>query len=103
MRARIPVMAAAIIFVLGVACTPSHFTGTTASALTQTANDCNGDGVVNTQDLQIVVNVVLGTATNACADVNHDGATNTQDVQAMLNIILLPSDVPGTLKWLRTV
>ncbi len=50
--------------------------------------DVNQDGQVNISDVQLVVNVILGNATNSRADVNGDGSINIQDVQAVVNEIV---------------
>ena len=54
--------------------------------------DLNGDGEVNVTDVQLCVNVILGTETNPDivkrADVNEDGNVNVLDVQETTNIIL---------------
>ena len=52
----------------------------------------NGDGQVNVLDVQLCVNVILGTETDpdivAHADVNEDGDVNVLDVQTIVNVIL---------------
>ncbi|KAF5438067.1 hypothetical protein C5S35_00860 [Candidatus Methanophagaceae archaeon] len=54
------------------------------------AGDLNHDGKVNIQDVQLCVNVILGTETNseivAKADVNDDGEINVLDLQAIVSI-----------------
>jgi len=54
--------------------------------------DINQDGQVDVLDVQLVVNVFLGSQTNpevvARADVNGDGAVNVLDVQAIVNAYL---------------
>jgi len=51
--------------------------------------DVNGDGVVNAQDLQIVVNAVLEKSKSAVnADVNRDGHVNSADIQVVVNATL---------------
>ncbi len=54
--------------------------------------DLNGDGQVNVLDVQLAVNVFLGTQTDpeivARADLNGDGAVNVLDVQLIANIVL---------------
>ena len=54
--------------------------------------DINNDGAVNIQDVQLCVNVILGTETNpeiaARADVNEDGDVNVLDLQMIANMIL---------------
>ena len=53
--------------------------------------DANGDGVVNTSDVNVVIDVILGNAALAqypAADVNGDGTVNVSDINAIINIIL---------------
>ena len=54
--------------------------------------DLNGDGQVNVLDVQLAVNVFLGTQTDPAlvsrADINGDGTVNVLDVQAIANIVL---------------
>jgi len=56
------------------------------------AEDINSDGVVNVIDVQLCVNVFLGTETTpdiiARADVNDDGSVNVIDVQRIVNVFL---------------
>jgi len=81
--------------------TPTH-TPTSISTSTSTptptptgvpvAGDLNADGQVNVLDVQLCVNVFLGTQTDpaivARADVNADGDVNVLDVQRIVNIFL---------------
>jgi hypothetical protein len=56
---------------------------------TRASNDINGDGAVNVLDLQILVNVILGVATNpGTCDLNSDGSVNAIDLQRLINAIL---------------
>ena len=59
---------------------------------TNSVGDINNDGLVNIQDIQLCVNVILGTETNAeivaRADVNDDEEINVLDIQTIANIIL---------------
>jgi hypothetical protein len=59
---------------------------------TNLPGDLNADGFVNSQDLQLMVNVILGIETNSTirsrADLNGDGVVNAQDLQRLVNIIL---------------
>jgi hypothetical protein len=54
--------------------------------------DLNGDGGVNVLDLQLCINVFLGTEFDpeivAIADVNSDGNVDVLDIQRIANIIL---------------
>jgi len=55
------------------------------------AGDVNGDGTVDVSDVNIVLNIMLGSATLAeypAADVNGDGAVDVSDVNAIINIML---------------
>ena len=49
--------------------------------------DVNGDGNSNVQDVQIIINQVLGVISASC-DVNGDGAVNVADVQMVVNAVL---------------
>ena len=54
--------------------------------------DLNADGQVNASDLQLEVNVILGTQTDPAivsrSDINGDGQRNASDLQKLVNIIL---------------
>lgn len=51
--------------------------------------DVNGDGTVNAQDIQSVINAILGVGTPGTnADVNGDGTVNASDIQAVINSVL---------------
>jgi len=50
--------------------------------------DINQDGNVDVSDVQVVVNVILGHASNSRADVNSDGSTNIVDVQVVVNQVI---------------
>ena len=56
------------------------------------SGDLNADGAVNTQDVQLCVNVILGTETTPSivtrADVNEDESVDVSDVQAIVDILL---------------
>ena len=74
--------------------------GTTVSAWISDApfeglpfGDVNRDGSVNAQDIQLVINTVLGIepATSRiayCADINRDGGVNAIDIQLVINAVL---------------
>ena len=49
--------------------------------------DVNGDGVVNVQDVQVIINQVLGLVAAIC-DLNGDGIVNIGDIQVVINAIL---------------
>ena len=53
--------------------------------------DVNGDGKVDISDLNVCINIILGTASQSSypdADVNGDGKVDITDVNAIINIIL---------------
>jgi hypothetical protein len=56
--------------------------------------DINGDGRVDVLDIQLCVNVILGTEKDPtivdAADVNQDGMVNVLDVQWTVNVFLAP-------------
>jgi len=65
---------------------------TATSVSVSEPEDINQDGRVNVLDVQLCVNVFLGTQTDpgivARADINGDGAVNVLDVQAIVNAYL---------------
>jgi hypothetical protein len=65
---------------------------TPTSTGTPAPEDINQDGRVDVLDVQLCVNVFLGTQTDpaiiARSDVNHDGMVNVLDVQAIVNTYL---------------
>jgi hypothetical protein len=65
---------------------------TSFSPSTSLPGDLNADGGVNALDLQLEVNVILGTETNSAirvrADLNGDGPTNALDLQRLVNLVL---------------
>ena len=54
--------------------------------------DVNGDGDVNISDINVVIDIILGSALNTetmgRADVNEDGDVNISDLNTIINIIL---------------
>ena len=53
--------------------------------------DVNGDGVVNTADIEACVRDILGFQDwGEAADVNGDGAVNVLDVQKIVQILSVP-------------
>lgn len=50
--------------------------------------DVNGDNVVNSSDIQNVINEVLGSMTGLETDLNGDLVTNSVDIQIVINIVL---------------
>ena len=67
----------------------SHYSQHSAPAL---RGDVNADGVVDIQDVNILINIILGTDQaskyNGRADLTGDNATDIADVNAAVNIIL---------------
>ena len=54
-----------------------------------TIGDLNSDGMVNIQDVILLVNDVIGTLADVtCADLNDDGEINILDIVQLVNIIL---------------
>ncbi|MCB9653610.1 MAG: S8 family serine peptidase [Deltaproteobacteria bacterium] len=56
--------------------------------------DVNGDQVVNVADLQLLVNVLLGTQTDpgivGRADIDRDGHVTVVDLQRLVNVLIAP-------------
>ena len=50
--------------------------------------DLNGDGMINIQDLIILVNMILDGEYSTIADLNEDGIVNILDIIIYVNIIL---------------
>jgi len=50
--------------------------------------DLNGDGMINIQDLIILVNMILANEYSTIADLNEDGVVNILDIIIYVNIIL---------------
>ncbi len=50
--------------------------------------DIDGDGIVNSIDIQFVINVVLGITDIFVGDVNNDGSANASDIQLVINKVL---------------
>jgi hypothetical protein len=59
------------------------------------ACDLNGDGVVNSSDVQIAVNQALGVAPCGSADLQNNGTCNVADVQRVINAALGQACVTG--------
>jgi surface protein len=69
---------------------PGYFTEKVISAI---VGDVTGDGVVNSKDVNKLVNIILGKVTSydaTIADVNEDSAVNISDVTALVNLLLRP-------------
>ena len=50
--------------------------------------DVTGDGNVNGQDIQALINAIVSESTDPKYDVNEDGKINGQDIQVLINIIV---------------
>jgi hypothetical protein len=58
--------------------------------------DANGDGTINAVDLQVLINVILGTRTPAAGnDLNGDGSVDVLDLQILCNVILGTRSCPS--------
>ena len=60
--------------------------------------DVNGDGEVNIADVNAVVDVILGGASNPNADVNDDNEINIADINAVIDIILSGAPAPLSIE-----
>jgi len=53
--------------------------------------DINGDNIINILDLQLLINIILGTETGSAnianSDLNNDGLVNILDLQLIINLI----------------
>ena len=67
--------------------TTSSGSGTTTTTSVSNGNSCdlNGDGVVNSTDVQLAINQVLGIAACSTADLLHTGQCTVVDVQLIIN------------------
>jgi hypothetical protein len=53
------------------------------------AGDLNDDGILNIQDIILLVNIALNIPTESnCADMNDDGNINIQDIILLVNAVL---------------
>lgn len=50
--------------------------------------DIDGDGSINSIDIQFVINLVLGLTNLYDGDVNNDGSVNASDIQTVINRVL---------------
>ena len=50
--------------------------------------DLNGDGMIDIQDLIILINMILANEYSTLADLNEDGVVNILDITIYINIIL---------------
>ena len=59
---------------------------------TETTGDLNGDGVVDVEDVNVIINNILNNtveaALHAASDLTHDGTVDVEDLNALVNIIL---------------
>lgn len=58
----------------------------------QTLGDINEDGVINIQDVILLINLILNNEYDALADLNSDSISNVLDVVQIVNIILYGVD-----------
>ena len=68
---------------------PHHFT--VNLSISYALGDVNHDGAVNIADVTLLIDHLLGNATNIyldCADVHSDGAINIADVTALIDLLL---------------
>ena len=68
---------------------PHHFT--VSLSISYALGDVNHDGAVNIADVTLLIDHLLGSATNIyldCADVHSDGAINIADVTALIDLLL---------------
>ena len=54
----------------------------------EVVGDFNGDGVVDVDDMNFIINIVLSNSNEASADLTGDGIVDIDDVNAIINIIL---------------
>lgn len=67
----------------------SNEVSTTIPAPATTACDINRDGMINFSDIQVLANVLLGTAVcPGTCDLNRDGKVDISDLQILSNVIL---------------
>ena len=52
------------------------------------AGDLNNDGIINVQDIILLVDIILSNGYNEIADLNGDGIVNVLDIIQLVNIIL---------------
>ena len=50
--------------------------------------DVTGDGQINGQDIQALINAIVKESKDPKYDVNEDGDINGQDIQAIINLIV---------------
>ena len=50
--------------------------------------DLNSDGVINIQDIIVMVHFILNDNNNECSDINEDGLIDILDIINLLDIIL---------------
>jgi hypothetical protein len=79
---------AAAALLLAFAATPDKTVPVVSQQPGVLQGDVNGDSVVNTSDLSVLltnINKTTDQSTNATADANRDGVVNTQDLSVMLS------------------
>lgn len=55
---------------------------------TPLSGDVNGDGLVDVQDVNDVINAITSNSQETCCDVNGDGAIDVIDINDLINMIL---------------
>ena len=58
----------------------------------QTPGDLNSDGIINVQDIILLVNLVLNSEYDSLGDLNFDGLFNILDVTLLVNHVLYQSN-----------
>ena len=56
--------------------------------------DVNGDGEVNKEDIEEVIQIITDDSDNANGDVTGDGKVNVADIVAIVNIMMTPAEPP---------
>ena len=77
-----------------------------ATAESRLAGDANRDGIVDVDDLNIILNAMTRSVTLtgddfACVDLVADGVIDIDDVNALINIIIRRSGSPEAKAWLK--
>jgi hypothetical protein len=75
----------------------SNYSNEVSTAIGNSANRCdlNGDGRVDTLDLQALVNFILHGTPQISGDINADSKVNVLDLQILANVILGRQSCPG--------
>lgn len=59
--------------------------------------DVSEDGIINVQDIVLIIDWILGGVYNSCGDVNCDGILDEEDVTIIQNFILGFGDIVGCI------